>query len=265
MDYDRIVTHTDFDGLISALLLQDAFGVQKVYFVEPWEIQEGRFTAQQGDIVCDLPYAKGCSLWFDHHASTAGDADKGVHRLTPSCARLIFEELLPTHPTLEKRRAIVDATDKIDTASFTKADLEHPGVYGKLSMAIRSDDKRKDDEFRRFLLNMLAFQSPEQVIEQPIIKKRVEEKLAQHERWRREIPRYVTLRGCVIFVNRLDAPEDLPHGQVFWLYLRYPGHAVHVTVDRMQFEPDKVKVSVGENIFEQRNRVNLGALMQRYG
>lgn len=265
MEYERIVTHTDFDGVVSALLLQDAYGVTNVFFIEPWEIQQGRFTARKGDIICDLPYATGCSRWFDHHSSTAVDAEKGVHEETPSCARLIFERLLPTHPTLEQRRAIVDAADKIDTASFTKEDLEHPDVYGKLSMAIKGDDKRKDDEFRRFLLNMLAFQTPEQVIEQPIVKRRVEEKLAQHERWRNEIPQYVELRGTIIFVDRTKAPADLPRGQPFWLYLTYPGHAAYMVVDTMKYEKDKVKVSVGENIFEKLNTVDIGALMQRYG
>ncbi len=263
--YTRIVTHTDFDGVISALLLQDVYGTMDVVFVEPWEIQEGRFKARTGDIVCDLPYAPGCSRWFDHHATTAKDADKGVHALTPSCARLIFEHERPAHPELERRRALVEAADKIDTAAFTKEELEHPDVYGKLSMAIRSDDKRKDDEFRRFLLGMLSYQSPEAVLEQPIIKRRVEEKLAQHARWRAAIPAYVTLRGSVIYVDRLRAPEDLPRGQPFWLYLNYPGHAVHLTVDRMKYDPERVKISAGENIFEARNQADLGALMQRFG
>lgn len=264
-EYSRIVTHTDFDGVVSALLLQDVHGVEHVIFVEPWQLQKGQFEARSGDIVCDLPYAPGCGLWFDHHASTAVDAEKGVHAKTPSCARLIFDQYREQHG-LERRRPIVDAADKIDTASFTKEDLEQPDVYGKLSMAIRGDEKRKDDEFRRFLLGMLSFQTPEQVLEQPIVKGRVDEKLRQHEEWRRRIKEYVELRGSVIFVDRTKAPADLPRGQPFWLYLEYPGHAVYMSIDRMKYEEELLKVSAGKNIFEPvAESLDIGAVMQGYG
>lgn len=262
--YERVVTHTDFDGVISALLIMDVHGDLQPWFVEPWQIQQGSFTARPTDIVCDLPYAPGCGLWFDHHATTAKDAEQGVHELTKSCARLIFEHYLPEHPELEQRRAIVDAADKIDTADFTKEDLEQPDVYGKLSMAIRGDDRRKDDEFRRFLLNMLQYQAPEQVLEQPIVKRRVEEKLRQHAEWRDRIAEYVELKGRVILIDRTEAPDDLPRGQPFWLYLKYPGHAVYLSVDTMN-DPSLYKISCGENIFEDLNRVDIGALMERFG
>jgi uncharacterized UPF0160 family protein len=213
----RIVTHTDFDGVISAFLIQQVFpDIEHVTFAEPWQLQKKQFPVRNGDVIVDLPYGEGCSLWFDHHDTSAPDAEKGhLDIKAPSCARVIFDHYLPAHPELEKFRELVEATDKIDTAAFSKEDLESPDVYGKLSIAIKGDDKRKDDEFRRFLLNMLSFQSPEQVINQPIIKKRVEVKLTEHEQWRKEIGKYVEVKGKVIFVDRTTAPEDLPRGQPF--------------------------------------------------
>jgi len=210
-------------------------------------------------------------MWFDHHASEAkGDEGRpdvpgAFDPAAKSCARVIYEHLKGAHPELEKFKGIVDAADRIDSASFTKEDLEHPDVFGKLSLAIRGDDRRKDDEFRLFLLNMLAWQAPEQVIQQPIIRKRVEQKLAEHEDWKARIAEYVALEGKVILVDRTKAPDDLPRGQPFWLYLMYPGHAVYLSVDNLRYEPDKVKISCGENIFEPLNKVDIGALMQRYG
>lgn len=265
--YKRIVTHTDFDGVISAFLIQVIFpDIEYITFAEPWQLQKKQFPVRKGDVIVDLPYGEGCSLWFDHHDTSAPEAEKGFLDIkAPSCARVIFDHYLAEHPELEQYRELVEATDKIDTANFSKEDLEHPDVYGKLSMAIRGDDKRKDDEFRKFLLNMLSFQSPEKVIEQPIIKKRVEQKLAEHERWREEIGQYVEVRGKVIFVDRTKAPPDLPHGQPFWLYLQYPHNTVYLSVDNLKYETDKVKFSCGENIFEQLNSVDIGALMQKYG
>ncbi len=265
-DYTRVVTHTDFDGVVSALLVRDIFDIEHVVFAEPWMLQKKEFPVRAGDVIVDLPYGEGCALWIDHHATSEADKDKGILDTTAkSCARVIFEQYKAEYPQLEKFADLVDATDKIDSAAFTKEDLEHPDVYGKLSMAIRGDNKYKDDEFRHFLLNMLAFQTPEQVIQQPIIKARVQEKLRQHEDWRRRIKEFVEIKGAVIFVDRTKAPEDLPRGQPFWLYLMYPGKAVHLTVDNMKYEKDKVKISCGENIFDDANSVDIGALMQTYG
>ncbi len=270
----RVVTHTDFDGVVSAVLIQQLFPeAEQVVFAEPWMLQKKEYPVRPGDIIVDLPYGKGCALWFDHHATSAKDeaearADGALGKLdtnAPSCARVIFDHYRQSHPELERFAQLVEATDKIDSASFTKEDLEHPDAYGKLSIAIKGEERRKDDEFRRFLINMLSFQSAEQVINQPIIRKRVEEKLRQLEEWKERIGEYVSLRGSVILVDRTTAPEDLPRGQPFWLYLMYPGHAVYLSVDNLQYEPEKVKISCGENIFEPLNKADIGALMERYG
>jgi len=266
-DYQRIVTHTDFDGVVSVFLIQAVFpDIEEITFAEPWMLQKKQFPVRPGDVIVDLPYGEGCALWFDHHATSSPDKEKGILDVTAkSCARVIYEHYLPGHPELERHRAIVEAADKIDSASFTQEDLEHPDVYGKLSLAIRGDDKRKDDEFRRFLINMLAYETPERVIEQPIIRKRVETKLTEHENWKAHIPAYVQVRDKVILVDRTEAPKDLPRGQPFWLYLMYPGKAVYLSVDNLKYEPDRIKVSCGENIFEDLNRVDIGSLMLKHG
>ncbi len=269
--YSRIVTHTDFDGVVSALLVRELHDIEHVVFVEPWQLQKQEFAVRKGDVIVDLPYVEGCASWFDHHASEqerTGGIQKVEGRFDPaakSCARVIFDHYIRAHPRMERFRPLVEAADRIDSAAFTKEDLESPDVYGQLSIAIRGDDKRKDDEFRLFLLNMLSWQTAEQTIWQPIIRKRVEQKLAEHDLWRKEIGKYVEVKGKVIFVDRTMAPEELPRGQPFFLYLMYPGRAVYLSVDNLKYEADKVKISCGENIFEQLNIADIGALMQRYG
>ncbi len=269
-EHPRIIAHTDFDGVISALIVREALGIDDVVFAEPWMLREGSLLVGKRDIIVDLPYAAGCGQWFDHHASSSPDAANGVFdQHAKSCARVVFEHFRKQHAGVERFRPLVDAADKIDSASFTAEDLDAPDACGKLSIAIRGDEKRKDDEFRLFLLNMLSFQTAEQVINQPIIKRRVEEKLKQLAEWKEKIGMYVVLRGNVILVDRTKAPADLPRGQPFFLYLMYPGHGVYVAADTVKYEPDRVKISAGKNIFDQYGErlapLDLGAIMQRYG
>ena len=71
--YNRIVTHSDFDGIVSAAICAYIFNINRFYFTGPRIIQEARVSVTQNDIVCDLPYPLECGLWFDHHEGNIED------------------------------------------------------------------------------------------------------------------------------------------------------------------------------------------------
>ena len=64
----RIVARPDFDGIVCAVLLFDILDVtEETLWVEPAEIQKKTVDIRSGDIVANLPYADGCSFWFDQN------------------------------------------------------------------------------------------------------------------------------------------------------------------------------------------------------
>ena len=65
----RIVTRGDFDGLASSVFVSMCENVREIRFIHPKDAQDGRVIADADDIVINLPYIKGCGLWFDHHTS----------------------------------------------------------------------------------------------------------------------------------------------------------------------------------------------------
>ncbi len=66
-EYEKIVTHNDFDGIVSASLCTWFLKIQKVIFAGPLTITRSQITITEKDVVCDLPYPLQCGLWFDHH------------------------------------------------------------------------------------------------------------------------------------------------------------------------------------------------------
>ena len=68
-DKFRLVTRSDFDGLIAALLLKELDLINEIKFVHPKDVQDGLIDIQSGDIITNLPYAKNASYVFDHHIS----------------------------------------------------------------------------------------------------------------------------------------------------------------------------------------------------
>ena len=65
----RLVTRSDFDGLVCAVLLKQLNLIDDILFVHPKDMQDGKIEISERDITTNLPYVAGCHLSFDHHAS----------------------------------------------------------------------------------------------------------------------------------------------------------------------------------------------------
>ncbi len=98
--YEKIITHNDFDGIVSASLCSFSLQVETVVFAGPSSIERSLINITEADVVCDLPYPLECGLWFDHHegnfqALRYRNIDPsllpGRFDLKASCARVVFD------------------------------------------------------------------------------------------------------------------------------------------------------------------------------
>ena len=65
----RLVTRSDFDGLVCAVLLEDKDLIDDILCVHPKDMQAGTVPISNIDITTNLPYVPGCHMAFDHHES----------------------------------------------------------------------------------------------------------------------------------------------------------------------------------------------------
>ena len=65
----RLVTRSDFDGLVCAVLLKQLDMLDDIKFVHPKDMQDGKVEIGAGDITTNLPYVPGVHIAFDHHHS----------------------------------------------------------------------------------------------------------------------------------------------------------------------------------------------------
>jgi len=65
----RLVTRSDFDGLVCAALLRELGMLDEIKFVHPKDVQDGLVEITDRDITTNLPYVPGARLAFDHHES----------------------------------------------------------------------------------------------------------------------------------------------------------------------------------------------------
>ena len=82
----RLVTRSDFDGLVCGVLLKELNLIDEITFVHPKDMQDGKIAITARDITTNLPYVAGCHLAFDHHSSEVerhGGNDAGQPRHRP--------------------------------------------------------------------------------------------------------------------------------------------------------------------------------------
>ena len=92
----RLVTRSDFDGLVCAALLRQMDILGDVKFVHPRDVQDGKVELGPSDITTNLPYQPGVHLAFDHHSSEMVRITRrhDNHVIWPgaeSAARVVYE------------------------------------------------------------------------------------------------------------------------------------------------------------------------------
>ena len=61
----RLVTRSDFDGLVCAVLLNELDLIDDITFVHPKDMQDGKIAITSRDITTNLPYVPGAHLVLD--------------------------------------------------------------------------------------------------------------------------------------------------------------------------------------------------------
>ncbi len=263
-----LYTHTDFDGVVSAVLVTSGDDVSEVRFAEPDDIQQKRIDILKGAIIADLPFHHNAGKWFDHHASSAGAkaVDGRFDATAKSAGRVILDYY--ENPYLDKKfGALVDACDKIDSASFTEEDIRSPSGYYLLSFALDADDTASDAmNFRRWLIEAIKKNSLEQLLQMPEVKSRVDKVMARRERMAAELERFTTVHGRVCVIDGRELPAEFSGGGTKFLsYLLHPQCIASVKIRKGRLEGN-TDFSMGENIFfPERGKLDLGAIARKHG
>ncbi len=136
----RLVTRSDFDGLICAVLLKQVETIDSIQFVHPKDLQDGKLEVTENDVLTNVPFVPGCGLWFDHHATevarVVGQLEyRGDCRIAPSAARVVYDYYggASRFPGIEE---MMTEVDKADSAQFTRDEILHPCGWPLLSFVM---------------------------------------------------------------------------------------------------------------------------------
>ena len=271
----RLITRSDFDGLACAVLLRKAGIIDSYKFVHPKDLQDGLIEVNENDCLANVPFVKGCGLWFDHHLSeTERNAYKGEYKgkseLKPSCARVVYEYYggETAFPGLED---FIKAVDKVDSANLTIDEIKNPKGYVLLGFIM--DPRTGLGRFRNFTIrnytlmeNMIKWCSDltiDEILQIPDVVERIELYNDQTEKFKQMIKDHTEVMGKTI-VSDLRGVDPIYAGNRFMIYSLYPECNLSVWVVSGK-GGEGCSCAVGYSILNRTCEVNVGSLMLKYG
>ena len=123
----RLVTRSDFDGLVCAVLLRELEMIEEITFVHPKDMQDGKVAITSRDITTNLPYVDGANLAFDHHASEVERVGSRPNHVidadAPSASRVVWRHYGGKERFPRISDEMMTAVDQADSAQYGRADI----------------------------------------------------------------------------------------------------------------------------------------------
>ena len=272
----RLVTRSDFDGLVCAVLLKSLDLINEIKFVHPKDMQDGKIEITNQDITTNLPYVEGVGLAFDHHLSeTIRNPNVKEHYIidpnAPSAARVVYDYFGGKDKFPEISQEMMVAVDKADSAKFAMDEVLHPQGWVLLNfiMDARTGLGRfKDFQISNYNLMMQLIEycknhSIDEILNLPDVKERVELYFEQEEKFKEQIKRCSTVYGKLVVLD-LRNEEVIYAGNRFMIYALFPNCNISMHV-MWGLKKQNVVFAVGKSIFDRSSQVNIGELMLKYG
>ncbi len=272
----RLITRSDFDGLVCAVLLKEMDLIEDIKFVHPKDMQDGKIEVNENDISTNLPYAKGIGLAFDHHLSeTIRNTEKLDNHIidpnAPSAARVVYDYYGGKTRFSMISDEMMEAVDKADAAWFTKDDILDPKGWELLSFLM--DARTGLGRFREFrisnynlMMDLIEYcknHSIEDILNLPDVKERVDLFFSYKDQFYGQIKDNAVVNGDVLVVNLKDEETIYP-GNRFVKYALFPDTKISVQVI-WGFKKQNTVFTVGKSIINRTSDVNIGEIMLSYG
>jgi oligoribonuclease NrnB/cAMP/cGMP phosphodiesterase (DHH superfamily) len=274
----RLITRSDFDGLVCAVLLREVEQVDSVEFVHPKDVQDGKVAVGRDDILTNLPYMSGIGLWFDHHSSEiVRNEDTATYRgrfeIAPSAARVVYNHYSPGTEKLNKYDALLESVDKSDAAQLTLDDVIHPKGWMLLSyvmdprtgLAYHHGYKISNRDLMTKMIDLIAKHpdDPDTVLADPDVKERIDRYYEQEQVFKQLTRERSSVEKNVVITD-LRGVREMPAGNRFLVYTMYPGQNIQVRI----FDGrggEFVVCAVGHSIFNRTSKTDVGKMMSKYG
>lgn len=274
----RLVTRSDFDGLVCAMLLKRLSIIDNILFVHPKDVQDGMIELCGTDITTNIPYNPNVFMCFDNHISEVSRnstrADSGrwiIDTNAKSTSRVVYDFYKDYSKLDDIDLSILDAVDKCDSGDFTLDDILYP--EGWVLMNFLMDARTGLGRFHNFsisnydlmlkLIDICGSLTLNELLQLPDIQERISLYMDHQTLFRKQIERKIKIKGKCGIVD-LREESIIYCGNRFMIYAMYPQieYSVHI---KWGIRRQNTVIAVGRNVLNRRGKCNVGELMLEYG
>lgn len=272
----RLVTRSDFDGLVCAVLLNELGMIDDIKFVHPKDMQDGKIDIGPRDITTNLPYVPGAHIAFDHHLSETirNTGERSNHVIdpdAPSAARVVYDYYggKKTFPNIADD--MMAAVDKADSAQFSREEILNPEGWVLLNYLM--DSRTGLGRFREFRISNYALMMDlikycrnhgiGDILELPDVKERVELYQEHLGKARQQILDCATVYKNLVVLD-LREQETIYAANRFLIYALFPETNISIHV-MWGVQKQNTVFATGKSILDRSSKTNIGELMLKYG
>jgi nanoRNase/pAp phosphatase (c-di-AMP/oligoRNAs hydrolase) len=272
----RLVTRSDFDGLVCAVLLKHLNMLDDILFVHPKDMQDGKIEVTARDITTNLPYVPGVHLAFDHHLSeTIRNKDKkDNHIIDPhalSASRVVYDHYGGAKTFPARWNRMMQEVDKADAALFSKEEILNPTEWVLLNYLM--DPRTGLGRFRNFRISnynlMMALidyckdHDIKEIMQMPDVQERVTLYKEQAELFKEQVKRCATIHKNLLVLN-LKGEEVIYAGNRFMIYALHPEQNISIHV-MWGLKQQNTVFAIGKSIVNRTSKTNVGELCLSWG
>jgi nanoRNase/pAp phosphatase (c-di-AMP/oligoRNAs hydrolase) len=272
----RLVTRSDFDGLVCAVLLNELNLIDDILFVHPKDMQDGKVAITGRDITTNLPYVPAAHLAFDHHASetlrnTGERPNHIIDATAPSAARVVYRHYGGKAAFPRISDDMMEAVDKADSAQFSLDDILHPQGWVLLNYLM--DSRTGLGRFRNFrisnyqlMMDLIKYcrdHTIEEILALPDVQERVMLYREHEDKAKAQIRRCATVHGNLVVLD-LRQEETIWATNRFMVYALFPQTNISIHV-MWGLQKQNTVLATGKSIIDRSSRTHVGELMLAYG
>jgi nanoRNase/pAp phosphatase (c-di-AMP/oligoRNAs hydrolase) len=274
-DKYRLVTRSDFDGIVCAVLLQELDLIDDISFVHPKDMQDGVIDISDRDITTNLPYLDGVHLSFDHHRSEllrVGEKENNIiDANAPSAARVMYDYYggRPAFPNISID--LMAAVDAGDSAQFSLEQVLNPTRWALLNFLM--DARTGLGRFRDFkitnyqlMMDLIGYcrkYTIEEILELPDIKERVDIYFQHEAAAKAQLEKCASVHKNLVVLNLIGEEQIWPTNR-FTIYALFP--QTNISIHAISGKQGLNRVyAIGKSIFDKSSNTDIGELCFKYG
>ena len=273
----RLITRSDMDGLVCAVLLKEMGIIDDISFAHPKDMQDGLIDVDDTVITTNLPYVEGVYMAFDHHASEAHrvKSQPGNHIITPSApsaARVVYDYFGGAEAFPEISDDMMKAVDKADSAAFSKDEILEATGWTLLSFIM--DARTGLGRFRDFnisnyqlmmkLIDTVREQrSINEILKMPDVKERVDLYNSHLPKFKEQIERCARVHDKLVALD-LRKEDTIWAGNRFMIYALFPKCNISMHIMWGKNKQNTV-LAIGKSILNKTSKTHVGDLCLSYG